>query len=173
MTDLIYDELHDEKVRLAAAVLRVCRLRYDFQAKIMQGHQDLAKRYTDQDPLVSSTYLSIALDGALQNPKDKSYDGARLQLIDAMLHVWYRVEPDLQSRVMTAVKEVAMLNDEDESQALQSAYTVLQGSRSAGAALTEQKQAHEARAAKRRAKTEDTEVAKMRKRLRDEAAGYL
>lgn len=175
MNDLIHDELHNEKVKLSAAVLRVCRLRNDLTDAIMHAHRDLVGQHTNEDPFVSGCDLTIALDNAWQNPKDKSYDTARLQMVDALLHIWYRVEPYLQGRVIAAVKEIAMLNGDDIEEAARSAYTVLERSRVAGTALKEQEMAHEAKANKTRAEREKAKLANMHKRLRNEAGviGHL
>ena len=165
MKDLIADELHHEKVRLAEAVLRVCRLHSELMGEILRSHESIVAGESGSDPLMSAVYLEMALDKAFANPDDAKHDKARLQLIEALKNVWYRVRPELQSRIYLAVREIATIRNENLDQAVSDAGAVLSGAKSAGTALTEQRKAHEDRWKKERAERKGAEASSMRKRL--------
>lgn len=165
MKDLIHDDLHHEKVRLAEAVLRVCRLHSELMGEIVRGHRDIVERQNGTNPLMSSVNLEIALDEAFANPDDNQHDKARLEMIDALKNVWYRVRPELQSRVFLAVREIATIRNENLDQAVLDASSVLSGAKTAGTALTEQRKIHEDRFKEQRAERKEAEASGMRKRL--------
>lgn len=121
-------------VKLSEAVSRVFNKRHDFQATIMTAHRDLVTRKGDEDPFVSQGKLHANLVMERDTPE---FIDARVELVRALLHVWYRVQPDLKAMVMNAVREIAVLNREEPMNAVMEAQMVLDGARGAGEAISE------------------------------------
>ncbi len=89
-------------------------------------------------------------------------------MITALLHVWYRIQPELKSMIMKAVREMTIIHDNDVDLAVFSAHQVIDGTRDGGSALTEQREAIQKWQTKVRAAREDTKVNQLRKRLKRE-----
>lgn len=91
MNDLNYDDGNKAKLRFSEAVFRVWRKRHDLEAIVMQGHRYYLTKQSNDDPFVRSSKLSVAISYAQENPDDLSYNEARLEMISALLYVWYRI----------------------------------------------------------------------------------
>lgn len=127
---------NDDKAKLAFsdAVYRIMKKRHDFEATIFQSHRDLAQRKGSADPFVSGSMLEM---GLLADPASDQFRQARLDLVEAVRHCWYRVNPDLQAAVFSAVRDFAIQKDENVDDAHSAAIGVLENARASGEALAE------------------------------------
>lgn len=121
-------------LRLSDSVLQVWRKRDDFVATVMEGHRQLVAKQAGVDPFASACRMQAGIERDITNVQGKE---ARLQMIQALLHVWYRVKPDIQSAIMQGVREAAILNNEDVNMALFSTQQILNQARGAGQAMSE------------------------------------
>lgn len=72
--------------------------------------------------------------------------------------------------IMMAVREIAIIHDDDVDTAMFSAQQVIEGARDAGSALTEQRTIIEKRQTKVRAAGDNAKMDQLRKRLKREQA---
>ena len=91
-------------LRFSDAVFRVWRTRNDFVAIVMAAHRELAAKIPRTDPFVSAGNLQFVLDGAEFDLNKSERIDARLEMVRALLHVWYKVPADLKCAVMDAVQ---------------------------------------------------------------------
>lgn len=147
------------------AVYRVWQKHTNFVAMVMDGHRQIAEKTPGVDPFVSACNMECGFDA---EPGSAKHTKARLQMVEALLHVWYRVEPDIQSAVMDAVREIAILNDVDELTAMMTAGQVIDRARGAGTAVSEQIAASKVKLETQRLKREHLTRDRTRERLERE-----
>ena len=128
-----YDDQDEAWLRLSEALLRVWSKRDDFRSIILEGYRDIVAKNLLRDNLVAS--LIIDLELAVHNLHDPSSFEVRLRLVRVILHVWYKVPPELQRLVLDAVRDLAILKGEDDQRAFSDADEILRGARTVAQAM--------------------------------------
>lgn len=147
------------------AVDRVWRKHTNFVAMVMEGKRQIAEKTPGVDPFESTMKMQVGLDA---EPGSEKHTKARLEMIEAVLHIYYKVPPDLQSAIMDAVREIAILNDIDELTAMMAAGEVIDRARGAGTAMSEMREASKADLETRRQKRDKLTRDRTRQRLESE-----
>ena len=78
------------------AVYRVYVRRNDFETMVMEAKRQIAAKQPAVDPVMSAMNMQV---GLLADPNSTEFTKARLELVDAVLHCWFKVTPDVQSAV--------------------------------------------------------------------------
>ncbi|GIT88483.1 hypothetical protein [Roseobacter sp. OBYS 0001] len=169
MTEIQIDsEAQIARTRVSEAVQRVWAKRMDLGAMIAQGYRELAARESKEDPAMSWCRLELALHAAKEDPDTPEAIEAHLELVRAIMFVWYKVPSDLSSMVMRAAEELAILEDRNPDDALMSAILLMQNARGAGEAFSEQYEANKAKADERRRAKGERERQRLTSRLQRE-----
>ncbi len=110
----------------ADAILRIWDRNLDLVALVMEGHRELtAKESPRADPFASSSALQLSLDEARRGVDTPAIETAKLDLVRAVLRVWYKVQRHLQNQIFVAVRELAVKRGEDPDPALWRAQEIL------------------------------------------------
>jgi len=118
---------NDKKVlRFVEAICRVKAKHLEMGALIAEGHRRVASKVPGVDPTVTAVNMDIGLAQASGTP---AHSKAALELVKAILQVWYKMPVHLKTHVMQSVRDVAYLHGEDEASALLEFDTVLAGAR--------------------------------------------
>jgi hypothetical protein len=157
---MITDQDTAARLRLAGAIQRVCRKRHDFEAVIYSGFREMMTQMSGVDPHVSHYNFQIGLDSS-----DESLKEAQLQLIRAVLYVWYKVTPELQSMVFTSVREFAFARNADRTMAMMEAGLILDDARGAASAMEDQRAKVDKKQAERERARQKRADAHLRRRL--------
>jgi len=144
----------EDKIEFATAVLLVSRKRHDFNSLVMGAYRDLLSKQSNADPFVEMCALQVGLSGAGYGSESQKQIEAMLQLVNATLHIWYRVPTDLAAMVQMELSERAILRGDDTLHANMTLNKVVNSARSAGSAFSEQKAKSDALAAIRERKRE-------------------
>tara|TARA_R110002124_G_scaffold126558_1_gene286128 strand:- start:388 stop:897 length:510 start_codon:yes stop_codon:yes gene_type:complete len=153
------------------AVYRVYVRRNDFETMVMEAKRQIAAKQPAVDPVMSAMNMQV---GLLADPNSTEFTKARLELVDAVLHCWFKVTPDVQSAVMDAVRDIAIMDDVDELTALGKAYAVIERHRGAGSAMADLREASKAKLENQRQKRDKLTKDRTRQRLeRQDAVGSV
>ena len=166
ISNLTKDQL--VRLRFSQAVLRVKHRRHDLEPFIAEGHRARIARDTKHDPIVNWCNLEVALKQASKGPDTEGALEAHLAHVESVLHVWYRVPPELQSQVILAAQELAIIANENPDDTLMASLSLVQGARSSGDALSEQYTANKKRGEDRRQANSERDLTRLRKKLDDE-----
>lgn len=147
------------------ALNHVRRKHINFAAMIMEGHMQIAKKKPGVDPLISAANMDSGLSA---EPGSAKHTKARLEMVEAVLRVWYKVPDDIKSAIMDAVRNIAILNDVDEITALMTADQVTSRARDAGTAMSEMREASKAKLETQRQKRDKLTRDRTRERLERE-----
>lgn len=158
------DEKHASHLKLAMATQRVMRKRHDFEAAIFTGYREMMSQMSGVDPYMKSSQLQIDL-----KETGEPIEAAQLQLVGALLHVWYKVTPELKGMVNRAVRELAMIDGVDEMVAVMEADLILSDARSSSAAMAELQAKVDKKYADRQRARKKRDDQQMRYRLAREA----
>jgi hypothetical protein len=158
---------YEEKcLRFAEACSRARAKHLDLQSLVMEGH----RRFIAQTPGEDQTTRSLNFDlGLLAEPGTEANIKAQLEMVDSIQLIWYQMPDHLKTAIMSAVREVAILRDEDELNAVISTNEVL--SNAAGASTHSSKRLEGLKAEKgiRDRKYHDDKRERTRERLNREA----
>lgn len=153
------------------AVYRVWRKHTNFVAMVMEAKRQIAAKQPGVDPFVSACNMQV---GLLMDPSCTEFTKARLELVEAVLHCWHKVTPDVKSAVMDAVREIAILDDVDETTALGAVGQVIDRARGAGTAMSEMREASKTKLETQRQKRDKLTRDRTRQRLeRQDAVGSV
>ncbi len=107
-----------DALAFADAVLRIWGRNLDLTALVIAGYKEIrVKDYPTCDPFKSAVSSEIRLEEAQRGAITPAAEKAKLDLIRALLHVWFKVQRHLQNQVFVAVRELAVKRSEDPDQA--------------------------------------------------------
>ena len=108
MSDQIIYEDDEAMLELSDAVLHVYGTQQELRDLIFEGFRGLCKKAPGHEPLQELAEFSGALDMLRLNPENPEHDGTRATLVRSLLFMWYRIPPQLDASIMTAVREAAV-----------------------------------------------------------------
>ena len=153
------------------AVYRVYVRRIDFETMVMEAKRQIAAKQPAVDPVMSAMNMQVGLDA---EPGSTEFTKARLELVEAVLHCWFKITTDVQSAVMDAVRDIAIMDDVDELTALGKAHSVIERHRGAGSAMSDLRDASKVKLEAQRQKRDKLTRDRTRQRLeRQDAVGSV
>jgi hypothetical protein len=132
----------------------------------MEGHRRLIAQTPGEDQTTRSLDLSLGLSA---EPGSEANIKAQLEMVEAIKLVWYKIPDHLKTATMSAVREIAILRDEDELSAVTSTDEVLSNAASAGTHLSKRLEVLKAEKGARDRKYHDDKRERTRARLDREA----
>ena len=108
----------------------------------------------------------------MQTRKTRHQKGAleaHLAHVESVLHIWYRIPQELQSQVILAAQELAIIANENPDNTLFSTLNLVHGARSAGDALSEQREVNKKHGEERRQANAERDLTRLRNKLHDES----
>ncbi|MEM9584827.1 MAG: hypothetical protein AAGA08_17075 [Pseudomonadota bacterium] len=117
-------------LRFADAILRVWGANLEIAAIVMEGHRTRPENQDGFDDQTLSCFeLEMALDRAMRGETGPEINLAKLELVNSILYVWYRVKQHLQGKIFGAIRELAIMRGQDVDKAMPEARGVIDGAR--------------------------------------------